>query len=130
MSKKSKKIKTEIPTPAELKQTISLIRAPSPVSTRWMWAGVILVSSIIILFWGWSIKLRLTALNWMASPEQNLIEKNKSAWDKIFFDHKEKEKELQQLKEIINRIIATSSTIKTETATSTTTTIKKIIQNL
>ena len=118
MPKKGKKIKPETPAPAEPKQAISLIKAPSPVSIRYMWIGVGIFSAIIFTLWGWSLKMQLASVKWQNAPEQNFINQNKNSWNKIFTNDKKDQNKLnqqtQQLKNIINYIAAKKGATSTE----------------
>ena len=56
----------------------------SPEARRYLWIGVTLLSGIIFLLWGWSLKLQFTAINWNALPEKKLLDVKPTDWNTIF----------------------------------------------
>ena len=94
----------------------------APAARRWLWVGVSSFATIILLLWGWSMKLELTFLSLAKSPEGELISKTKTDWNKIFVENKQKQNDTntikKQLRDVIAQIVV-SSTLPTEITTST-----------
>ncbi|MBI5729100.1 MAG: hypothetical protein HY983_02580 [Candidatus Magasanikbacteria bacterium] len=92
-----------------------------------MWLGVVSLSLIIIILWGWAFKLRLALVHFAKSPEGELVQKTKTDWDQAFAtEHKkttaQKANLQQELKTILNQIIANAVPGATTTQNSTTST--------
>ncbi|OGH69588.1 MAG: hypothetical protein A2754_00320 [Candidatus Magasanikbacteria bacterium RIFCSPHIGHO2_01_FULL_47_8] len=92
---------------------------------RWMWVGVGTLATIILVLWGWSMRLQFAFFSSARSPEGVLVDKTKANWNKIFSENKQKQIEgdtvREQLKNIITQIV-TSSTQPTATTTTVSTT--------
>ncbi len=96
----------------------------SKEARRYLWGGVILLSSIIFLLWGLSLKTQIATINWRTVPEANLIKANPTDWNTIFIE-REANRSAAMAKESIRLALtqlnaASSSTTSTpETTTST-----------
>lgn len=97
-------------------------------SRRWMWLGVTILGSIILVIWLWSMKLQMTFFDWKKTPESTLIENTKKNWNEIFEENKKDKDTLETAKEEIknlimqfNRGVATTTILNTNTSTITTT---------
>jgi len=92
---------------------------------RWMWGGVGALTAIILVLWGWSMRLQFASFSSAKSPEGALVDKTKADWNKIFAEDKQKQINTdtirEQLKNVITQIV-TSSTQPAATTTPATTT--------
>ena len=74
-------------------------------ANRLLWLGVIIMAAVIIFFWGYSLKLKMTNISWSRSAESRLIDKTKTNWDAAFAEQKnqvdEQKKVLEQVKNAI-----------------------------
>lgn len=88
-----------------------------------MWFGVIALSLIIIVLWGWAFNLQIALINLTELPEGTLVKKTKIDWDQAFAANKkeinQKETAKQEIKTILNQIVANSATTTTQTNSST-----------
>lgn len=104
----------------------SLQKSPnySAKAKQWMWIGVIGISAIIFVLWGWAMKTQISFFNWGKTPESALLQKNQTNWDAIFAEAKEqRQQELiklevkDALKQVISNANINLSTNKTITTT-------------
>lgn len=115
---RSKKTLPEVPTqpPQDYKAA----------ARRWLWIWVSLFSILIIGLWGWAAKINLSSFSWHKTPEKQLLDNRQNDWDRLFnteTDRIKNERLKNQMKTVLNKIIAesTSSTISTTTTVSTST---------
>ena len=88
-----------------------------------MWAGVIIIGVIIIFFWGWSIKLRISSFSWQATPESKLAQNSQEEWDKLFNNQQEKilkELAMSQMREALKKIASAAETGISSTSSAST----------
>lgn len=131
--KTGKKIKESPPSSTIEKAKPELIIKPENNSAkRLMWLSVGLFTAVILILWGWAMKINLSNLNFRKSAEGQLLQRSQAEWDRLFNDtmtEQEQVKKTKQikdnLKQIITAIIAASSTsaigVTTSTALITTT---------
>ena len=90
-----------------------------------MWSGVVVFTLIIVVLWGWSLKLRAAFLNWNDFKESKLVSQTQADWDKLFAQTQAEElqKELTkiQLKNILAGLTQTAPATTTVQITTTTT---------
>ena len=99
----------------------------------WLWFGVIVVSTVMILFWLISVKWEFSYFS-SKNGERNAVEKAQQNWNELFSKESEntelKEAAKKDIKAALDKIIAEQKTVSTtstttlETATTTTNTIK------
>ncbi len=106
-------------------------------SKQIMWIGVFILSSIILVLWGWAFIARISTFKLDTIPETQLLAKTKKNWDAVFEQTKAEEDRKQNLVKLKNMLkelqanytsstqdSATSSPI-TSTATTTISTTTK-----
>ncbi len=90
---------------------------------RWLWVGVGSFIVMIIVLWGWSVKLRFQSVSWQASQEYALGKNTKAAWNQIFTEQKKsivnQQLEKTEIKNIIKQLLANQAASTTAPATTT-----------
>lgn len=113
--------KKKQPDPPDLKETISARYRHKSRANIWMWSGVVIFTLIIVVLWGWSLKLRAAFFNWGDFKESQIISQTQADWDKLFAQTQAEElqKELTkiQLKNILAGLTQTSPATSTATTT-------------
>ncbi|MEK7213225.1 MAG: hypothetical protein AAB678_02190 [Patescibacteria group bacterium] len=109
----------------DLKETITERYRHKSKAAVWMWSGVVVFTLIIVVLWGWSLKLRAAFLNWNDFKESKLVSQTQADWDKLFAQTQAEElqKELTkiQLKNILAGLTQTAPATTTVQITTTTT---------
>ncbi len=93
---------------------------------RWLWIWVGFFTIMILGLWGWATKISLSSFRWNQTPEKKIIDSRQDDWDKLFnseTDRIKNERIKNQLKNVLNKIVAevTSTTPPTTTISVTTT---------
>lgn len=83
----------------------------SHTAKKILWLGVATFSLIIVVLWGWSLRLQLSLVHFSKSPEGVLIQKTKTNWDQAFAENKPEETVSpeavkEELKTILNQLVA------------------------
>ncbi len=95
----------------------------SSEAKRYLYAGVILISAIIFVLWGWSLKKQIGSINWADLPEKKMLAARPTDWDSMFAE-REANRSAQiaknQLKELVNALSTATSTSSTPATTSST----------
>jgi hypothetical protein len=93
----------------------------------WLWSGVGIFSLMILILWGWAMKIRLDAFSWQKTPEKKIVETAKTDWDTYFTETKTLEENKNKIKNVLNQImvsIISTTTVSTSTITTTSTKTK------
>ena len=85
----------------------------------WMWCGVGIFALMIIVLWGWAMKIRLDAFSWQKTPESRIVNTAKTDWDKYFADTKALEENKIKIENALKQIVANADTATTTAVTST-----------
>ncbi|PIT87943.1 MAG: hypothetical protein COU31_00040 [Candidatus Magasanikbacteria bacterium CG10_big_fil_rev_8_21_14_0_10_40_10] len=92
---------------------------------RLMYLTVFLFTAIIVVLWGWSLKIRIDNLNVSGTPEGQLASNTIENFNNIFADNQAdentKQEILKNLQKIAQQLITTSTTSTVATITATTT---------
>ncbi len=91
---------------------------------HYMWFGVIFLTAIIVALWGYALFILAKNTNFRHTAEGELLKTTKKNWDTIFIETKSEEKKKQsveQIKQIISQLMATSTTNTNLTTTTNTT---------
>jgi|GEM_PF-5572300 len=83
-----------------------------------MWVGVITLSTVIIVLWGWNMTLKISNINFGLTPEKQMVSNAQNDWNKIFEETKTKagkQQSLSQIKNILKEIANAASTNTTST---------------
>lgn len=108
-----------------------IIKPENNSAKRLMWFSVSLFTIVILILWGWSMKINLSNLNFKKTAEGQLLQKSQAEWDRLFNDtqaEQEQAKTTQQIKDNLKQIITalitgnTTSTVGTATSTISTST--------
>lgn len=104
----------------------SLRKSPnySPKAKQWMWVGVIGISAIIFVLWGWAMKVQISFFNWNKTPESALLQKNQNNWDTLFVEAKEERQQSlaeKEVKDIVRHVLSNSILSATSTSSTSTT---------
>lgn len=87
---------------------------------QWMWLGVIGMSAMIFILWGWSLKTQLSSFSWRNTPEKTLLNRAQTNWDAVYDETKksELEKELnkREIKNSIQTMLSQSASKTTQTS--------------
>lgn len=94
---------------------------------RNMWAGVIACGIIIVVLWGWGMKLQIERISWKRGSDAALTATAQQNWNDAFSAGATASGTAQtsiraQLHEVVNALIATGSPTST-TSTNTTSTV-------
>ncbi len=124
----------DFPASSELLSASPRTRTPrysnySNEARRFLWAGVLLLTAIIVVLWGWSMKLQFAAINWNSLPEKKLLENNSTDWNKIFAEREAARSEAlakDRVRLLLTELnaLAASSSSATQTTTTATGTVR------
>ena len=94
----------------------------------WSWFGVFIFSAVIIIMWGWAMKVNFTSFSWQKTEEKKVMDNVKSDWDNYIKQEKEEFEKMQAKKETRDKLMelaqmADATTTATSTATTTTSTV-------
>lgn len=109
----------ETPTMPAAEEAQRYLPGYNPVARRWMWLGVILVSAIIIIFWGWSLELSVRGVNWHGGSDGQLMTAVQSDWNNAFAANQKTVSIQDGISAFVSRLAAAKAALA---ATSTTTT--------
>ncbi len=109
-----------------------IIKPENAAAKRLMWFSATLFSLMIIILWGWAMKVRLDNLSIKQTPETKLIKQGQQDWDTLFNQTNENQQQtttLSNIKKYLQQIVDTasnstssaSSAVVTTTAETTTT---------
>lgn len=122
-TKKKNKFPPSSPAAKKAKPQL-IIKLENNSAKRLMWFNVGLFTVVILILWGWSMKINLSNLNLKKSAEGQLLQRSQAEWDRLFNDTltaQEQAKKTQQikdnLKQVITALIASSTTTTTTTST-------------
>ena len=126
---KFKKTKTKKRTPAnadhgaenqpEIRAAQNRYRMYDPAARRLMWIGVTIFSVIIVVLWGWALRLNIAFTSWDDLPEKQFFAATQNSWDTAFkitagpISDTDKTK----LKELLAALAASSTATTTATST-------------
>lgn len=95
---------------------------------KWMWGGIFIIFTAIIILWGWSLKIGLDSFSWKESKEQSLINNLQKNWQQNFSEKKtetatlnDQEKNLikNKLANLINQTLSSTAISANNTTTFT-----------
>jgi len=82
--------------------------------TKWLWTGTAVFAAMIVLIWGWNLKVQISNISWKNSSEAQMVAGAKIQINDIVAETKDKQASLDQakwqIKDLINQLTATSST--------------------
>ncbi len=123
-AKNSAPAKTRSPRP---KKSVTLlpISAPPRGARAYMWAGVLIISALVVMLWVWSLKIELSFYDWKNTPEQNFWQHSRAAWAELFKSNPTeltKQEITDDLKNALQELQTADFTTTTTTAASATST--------
>ena len=74
------------------------IATPPPGARRLLWLGVVGLSFLMLILWGWSFKMKFAFFDWSTTAEQTMIERNRETWKTLFRERDETKQNKEALK--------------------------------